>query len=165
MGESGAMGEAGSMREQGLSGTLPATSAEMSRLLTAVRRGRVLTVAGAFREPRSLLVREIARRIASNFYDGVAVVAMNPHHGGYGVRELTAELGSVPGVHAPARGTANAASWLAERDMLLVLDGAEQLGPDALAWLRNLLTVAPGLRILAAGRSPLAFEQERIHRL
>ncbi|MDX3534717.1 hypothetical protein PV721_10115 [Streptomyces sp. MB09-01] len=137
----------------------------MSRLLTAVRRGRVLTVAGGLREPRSLLVREIARRLASNFYDGVAVVAMDPLHGGYGIRELTAELRSVPGMPVPPRGAANAASWLAERDMLLVLDGAEQLGPDALAWLRNLLSVAPGLRILAAGRSPLAFEQERIHRL
>ncbi|MEU7605790.1 MULTISPECIES: hypothetical protein [unclassified Streptomyces] len=137
----------------------------MSRLLTAVRRGRVLTVAGGLREPRSLLVREIARRLASNFYDGVAVVAMDPLHGGYGIRELTAELRSVPDMPVPPRGTANAASWLAERDMLLVLDGAEQLGPDALAWLRNLLSVAPGLRILAAGRSPLAFEQERIHRL
>ncbi|WP_327412371.1 hypothetical protein [Streptomyces sp. NBC_01233] len=145
--------------------TLPTTSSEMSRLLTAVRRGRVLTVAGGLREPRSLLVREIARRLASNFYDGVAVVAMDPLHGGYGIRELTAELRCVPDVPVPPRGTANAASWLAERDMLLVLDGAEQLGPDALAWLRNLLSVAPGLRILAAGRSPLAFEQERIHRL
>ncbi|MER6196465.1 hypothetical protein ABT234_03640 [Streptomyces sp. NPDC001586] len=149
----------------------------MSRLLTAVRRGRVLTVAGGLREPRSLLVREIARRLASNFYDGVALVAMDPHHGGYGLRELTAELtagprteprtepGCLPGLPALPRGTANAASWLAERDMLLVLDGAEQLGPDALAWLRNLLSVAPGLRILAAGRSPLAFDQERIHHL
>ncbi|MFJ3728158.1 hypothetical protein ACIPYQ_37100 [Streptomyces sp. NPDC090045] len=137
----------------------------MSRLLTAVRRGRVLTVAGGLREPRSLLVREIARRLASNFYDGVAVVAMDPLHGGYGIRELTAELRSVPDMPVPPRRPENAASWLAERDMLLVLDGAEQLGPDALAWLRNLLSVAPGLRILAAGRSPLAFEQERIHRL
>lgn len=154
------------MGEPGSTGRLPATSAEMSRLLTAVRRGRVLTVAGGFREPRSLLVREIARRLASNFYDGVAVVDLDPLEGGYGVRELTAELGSVPGVSAPPCGTTTyAASWLAERDMLLVLDGTEQLGQDALAWLRKLLAVAPGLRILAAGRSPLAFDQERIHRL
>ncbi len=111
-------------------------------------------------------MREIARRLASNFYDGVAVVDLDPLEGGYGVRELTAELGSVPGVPAPPCGTTTyAASWLAERDMLLVLDGTEQLGQDALAWLRKLLAVAPGLRILAAGRSPLAFDQERIHRL
>ncbi|MBT2481417.1 hypothetical protein [Streptomyces sp. ISL-94] len=155
-------------RESGSTGTLPATSAEMSRLLTAVRRGRVLTVTGGFREPRSLLVREIARRLASNFYDGVAVVALDPlhgGHGGHGVRELTAELGRVPGMPFLPCGTANAASWLAERDMLLVLDGAEQLAPAALAWLRDLLSAAPGLRILAAARSPLAFEQERVHRL
>ncbi|MEU6311451.1 hypothetical protein [Streptomyces sp. NPDC047014] len=137
----------------------------MSRLLTAVRRGRVLTVAGGFREPRSLLVREIARRLASNFCDGVSVIALDPLHGGYGVREFTAELGRAPEVPALPCGRVNAASWLAERDMLLVLDGVDQLGPDALAWLRGLLARAPGLRILAAGCSPLAFDQERIHRL
>ncbi|MGW5851255.1 hypothetical protein ACWFQ8_25490 [Streptomyces sp. NPDC055254] len=146
-------------------GTLPATSAELSRLLTAVRRGRVLTVTGGYREPRSLLVREIARRLASNFYDGVAVVAMDPAGGVHGVPELTAELGCAPGRPLFPGGTAGAASWLAERDTLLVLDCADQLGPDALAWLRNLLAVAPGVRILAAGLSPLAFEQERVHRL
>ncbi|MEU9304319.1 hypothetical protein [Streptomyces sp. NPDC048269] len=154
------------MRESGPPGTtLPATSTEMSRLLTAVRRGRVLTVTGGLREPRSLLVREIARRLASNFYDGVAVIALEPRRGGYGVRELTAELGCLPGMRFLPCGTAIAASWLAERDMLLVLDGAEQLGPEALAWLRCLLSVAPGLRILASGRCPLAFEQEWVHRL
>lgn len=155
-------------RESGSTSTLPATSAEMSRLLTAVRRGRVLTVTGGFREPRGLLVREIARRLASNFYDGAAVVDLDPRHGdhsGYGVRELTAELGRAPGMPFLPYGTANAASWLAERDMLLVLDGAEHLAPAALDWLRDLLAVAPGLRILAAGQSPLAFDQERVHRL
>lgn len=150
------------MRESGSSGTLPATSAEMSRLLTAVRRGRVLTVTGPFREPRSLLVREIARRLASNFYDGVAVV--DPDHA-FGVRDLTAALGCVPGMPFLPCGTANAASWLAERDMLLVLDGSDRLTPAALDWLRDLLRRAPGLRLLAAGRHPLAFEEERVHRL
>lgn len=153
-------------------GTLPADSAEMSRLLTVVRRGRVLTVAGGLREPRSLLVREIARRLASNFYDGVAVVPLDPpagagrgHGHGHGPRELHAALGCVPGMPFLPCGTANAASWLAERDMLLVLDGAEHLGPDALAWLRSLLAVAPGLRILAASVGPLHLDQERIHTL
>ncbi|WP_150517021.1 hypothetical protein [Streptomyces subrutilus] len=145
--------------ESGSTGVLPATSTELSRLLTAVRRGRVVTVTGGFREPRSLLVREMARRLASNFCDGVAVVSMDPLLGFLGIRELAAELGF------PSCGPANAASWLAERDMLLVLDGAEQLAPQARTWLRELLGVAPGLRILAAGRQPLGFGQERVHHL
>ncbi|MCC0094884.1 MULTISPECIES: hypothetical protein [Streptomyces] len=150
------------MRDSGRAGTLPATSDELSRLLTAVRRGRVLTVTGRFREPRSLLVREIAERLSSNFYDGTAVVTPGRP---FGLRELTAALGCVPGMPFLPYGTTDAVSWLAERDMLLVLDGAEHLEPDALAWLRRLLTAAPGLRILAAGRSPLAFPGERVHRL
>ncbi|WP_449485051.1 hypothetical protein [Streptomyces avidinii] len=143
-------------------GLLPATSVELSRLLTAVRRGRVLTVTGPFREPRSLLVREIGERLASNFYDGVAVVCMDHP---FGIRDLTAALGRAPGVPFLPHGTADAASRLAERDMLLVLDGSDHLASETLDWLRRLLAVAPGLRILAAGRHPLAFAQERVHRL
>ncbi|MEU6868087.1 hypothetical protein ABZ924_33480 [Streptomyces sp. NPDC046876] len=152
-----AMGGIVPMREPGRAGTLPATSAELSRLLTAVRRGRVLTVTGRFREPRSLLVREIAARLTSNFCDGVAVVALDRP---FGVRELTAALCCVPGC-----GTANAVSWLAERDILLVLDGVDLLTPHARVWLRGLLDAAPGVRILAAGRLPLGLPAERVHRL
>lgn len=149
-------------REPGSPGTLPATSAELSRLLTTVRRGRVLTVTGGFGAPRSLLVREMGRRLASNFCDGVAVVTLDR---ACGVRELVGLLGSVPGRASVPHGSAQAASWLAERDMLLVLDGSDRLTPEAVTWLRTLLTRAPGLRILAAGRHPLALEQERIHSL
>ncbi|MER6392604.1 hypothetical protein ACFXEL_21350 [Streptomyces sp. NPDC059382] len=138
------------------------TSTELSWLLTAVRRGRVLTVTGRFRAPRSLLVREVARRLSSNFCDGVAVVAVAEAGG---VPELVAALGCVPGMPFLPCGTRNAASWLAERDMLLVLDGVDHLTADTLRWLRELLFVAPGLRILAAGRHPLAVGQGRVHRL
>ncbi|MFF3014607.1 hypothetical protein [Streptomyces sp. NPDC057939] len=157
MGESRASGMAGS------AGTLlPATSTELSVLLTAVRRGRVLTVTGRFREPRSLLVRDIALRLASNFCDGTAVIAVR-HDGS--VRELVDALGCLPGMPFLPCGTANATSWLAERDMLLVLDDCDRLAPRTLVWLRALLDVAPGLRVLAAGRQPLAVGQGRVHRL
>ncbi|MFD7631551.1 hypothetical protein ACFV7Q_37020 [Streptomyces sp. NPDC059851] len=157
-----AMGGIVPMREPGRAGTLPATSDELSGLLTAVRRGRVLTVTGRFREPRSLLVREIAERLASNFRDGAAVVRIDRS---CGVRELTAALDCVPGTAFLPRGAASTLSWLAERDMLLVLDGGESLTPQALAWLRELLAAAPGVRILTSGRWPLGLPGERVHRL
>ncbi|MFI5860272.1 hypothetical protein [Streptomyces sp. NPDC051546] len=150
------------MRDSRGAGTLPATSAELSRLFTAVRRGKVVTVTGRFREPRSQLVREIGQRLSSNFYDGVAVVSMDRR---FAVRDLTAALGCVPGMPFLPCGTSNAASWLAERDMLLVLDGCEHLASEALDWLRELLAVAPGLRVLAAGLDPLAFPPDHVHRL
>ncbi|MFD0375401.1 hypothetical protein [Streptomyces sp. NPDC127112] len=154
------MGDSRPARSDGAAGTLPATSTELSVLLTAVRRGRVLTVTGRFREPRALLVRDIARRISSNFCDGAAVVSL-PEGGG--VRDLVAALGRLPGMpFLPPCGTADAASWLAERDMLLVLDDSDRLSPEALAWLRRLLAAAPGVRILAAGRHPLAVGQGRV---
>ncbi|MFJ3926011.1 hypothetical protein [Streptomyces sp. NPDC090022] len=150
------------MGNSGHPGALPATSDEMSRLLTAVRRGRVLTVTGPVREQRALLVREIARRVASNFYDGVTFVSLERTTG---VRELVEALGCVPGMPFLPCGGANAASWLAERDMLLVVEGCDRLDAAALGWLRKLLAVAPGVRLLAAGRYPLIMEQERVHRL
>ncbi|MEU2829195.1 hypothetical protein ABZ667_11090 [Streptomyces lavendulae] len=152
----------GDSRPPGAATTLTTTSAELSMLLTAVRRGRVLTVTGRFRAPRSLLVRDIARRLSSNFCDGTAVVIVT-RDGSPG--ELVAALGRVPGTPFPPGGTANAASWLAERDMLLVLDDSDRLSPAALSWLRALLTLAPGLRILASGAHPLAVGQGRVHRL
>ncbi|WP_407836259.1 hypothetical protein ACE1OC_07080 [Streptomyces sp. DSM 116496] len=150
------------MRDSRGAGTFPVASAELSRLFTAVRRGKVLTVTGRSREPRSQLVREIGQRLSSNFYDGVAVVSMDRV---FGVRDLTASLGCVPGMPFLPCGTTNAASWLAERDMLLVLDGCEHLASEALEWLRELLAAAPGLRVLAAGPDPLAFAPDQVHRL
>ncbi|MER5483002.1 hypothetical protein ABT024_07265 [Streptomyces sp. NPDC002812] len=150
------------MRDSRGAGTFPVASAELSRLFTAVRRGKVLTVTGRSREPRSQLVREIGQRLSSNFYDGVAVVSMDHR---FGVHDLTASLGCVPGMPFLPCGTTNAASWLAERDMLLVLDGCEHLASEALEWLRELLAVAPGLRVLAAGSDPLAFAPDQVHRL
>lgn len=152
----------GESRQPGAAGTLTTTSAELSMLLTAVRRGRVLTVTGRFREPRSLLVRDIAHRLASNFCDGTVVVTVARDGS---VRELVAALGRAPGMPFLSCGPADAASWLAERDMLLVLDDSDRLSAGALAWLRALLTLAPGLRILAAGRHPLGVGQGRVHRL
>ncbi|WP_150206190.1 hypothetical protein [Streptomyces venezuelae] len=142
--------------------TLPVSTDRLSGLLTAVRRGRVVTLTGRFREPRSRLAREIAQRLASNYCDGVAVVTVEH---GFGVRRLTAALGGLPGMPFLPCGTANPASYLAERDMLLVLDGCDRLTPQAVQWLGELLTAAPGLRILAAGRFPLALEHEQVHRL
>ncbi|MFG2997879.1 hypothetical protein [Streptomyces sp. NPDC048340] len=144
----------------GTTDVLPTTFTELSLLLAAVRRSRVLTVTGPLREPRSLLVRDVAQRLASNFYDGAAVVTVQQQGG---VRELVAALGCVPGMPFLPCGTANAASWLAERDMLLVMDGCDHLTTAALDWLRTLLADAPGLRILASGRHPLAVGQGRIH--
>ncbi|MFD9333196.1 hypothetical protein ACFWBF_02075 [Streptomyces sp. NPDC060028] len=146
----------------GTADVLPTTFTELSLLLSAVRRSRVLTVTGPSREPRSLLVRDVAQRLWSNFYDGAAVVTVQRQGG---VRELVAALGCVPGMPFLPCGTANAASWLAERDMLLVLDDCDHLTAGALDWLRTLLAEAPGLRILAAGRQPLAVGQGRVHRL
>ncbi|MGW0393334.1 hypothetical protein ACWDYJ_21020 [Streptomyces sp. NPDC003042] len=162
MGEPRPTGPPGSTGRPGSTGTLPATPTELSVLLTAVRRGRVLTVTGRSREPRSLLVRDIAQRLASNFCDGAAVVTVAREGG---VRELVGALGCVPGMPFLPCGTANAASWLAERDMLLVLEDSDRLTGEALSWLRALLAVAPGLRILAAGPYPLAVGQGRVHRL
>ncbi|MGG8406681.1 hypothetical protein ACM614_08695 [Streptomyces sp. 12297] len=142
--------------------TVPDSADELSRLMTAVRRGRVLTVTGRRREPAGRLVRELAHRLASNFFDGTAVVSMDRS---FGPADLAASLGCLEGMPFLPCGTMDATSWLAERDMLLVLEGTEQLDAEALGWLRRLLASAPGVRILAAGPAPLGLERELVYRL
>ncbi|MGW1023528.1 ATP-binding protein [Streptomyces sp. NPDC002577] len=51
---------------------------------------------------------------------------------------------------------------LAERQLLLVLDGFEHLVDASGSLVRDLLGRAPGLRVLAAGRRPLGVEGERL---
>ncbi|MCB5169889.1 hypothetical protein LG634_34445 [Streptomyces bambusae] len=140
----------------------PLGGPEFARLLTAVRRGRVLTLTAPRREPAGRVARVLAQRLGSNFFDGTAVVSMDRPHG---PADVAAALGALEGMPFLPCGTADATSWLAERDMLLVLVGAEQLAPAARTWLRRLLAAAPGVRILATGRSPLRLPEERVHRL
>ncbi|MER7761083.1 hypothetical protein [Streptomyces sp. NPDC097619] len=130
--------------------------------MTAVRRGRVVTVTGRRRAPAGLLVRSLADRLSSNFFDGVALVALDRPSG---PAELTGALGALPGMPFLPCGCTDPLSWLAERDMLLVLDGTEELTPEGLDWLGLLLGSAPGVRVLAAGRHPLGLPRERVHRM
>ncbi|MFE7097292.1 ATP-binding protein [Streptomyces erythrochromogenes] len=53
------------------------------------------------------------------------------------------------------------AEHLADKRMLLVLDGFEQLVDETAALVRELLLRSPGLRVLAAGRRPLEVAGER----
>lgn len=54
------------------------------------------------------------------------------------------------------------AGHLAERRLLLVLDGFEQLVEETAELVRELLRRSPGLRVLAAGRRPLGLEGEAV---
>ncbi|MBC9715649.1 tetratricopeptide repeat protein [Streptomyces sp. TRM66268-LWL] len=54
---------------------------------------------------------------------------------------------------------------LAERELLLVVDGFEHLAETCGALLRELLRRSPGLRVLAVGRRPLNVAGERVLRL
>ncbi len=54
---------------------------------------------------------------------------------------------------------------LAERELLLVLDGFEQVVVDCAELVRELLRGCPRLRVLAAGRLPLRIDGERVFTL
>ncbi|WP_424210971.1 hypothetical protein ACN20G_02085 [Streptomyces sp. BI20] len=142
---------------------LPTTSDELSALLATVRRGRVVTVTGRSREARGLLVREVGRRLASNFCDGTTTVTLEHPCTKAEFTHTLSDL-TAPGDPGPTLPAAPEAAFrLAERDMLLVLDGTENLTEDAVGWLRRLLDVAPGVRVLAAGPRPMAVAEERVH--
>lgn len=141
----------GHVRTNAPSARAPEDAGELARLLVAVRRARVVEVAGQ-REAVRPLVLAAAERLASNFLDGVAVVELEHPHG---LAELWTALGCVQGMPFLPVGTGDPVPWLAGQDVLLVLDGSDHLSAEARIWLQRLLEQAPGVRLLTAGQHPL----------
>ncbi|MFZ3469103.1 ATP-binding protein [Streptomyces sp. 4.24] len=139
--------------------------AELERLLES---SRLVTVTGAGGVGKSRLVLAAARAAA----DGGTVDPVQERHcDGVWLAELASvrdpalleltvaeALGLTDHTVRPPRQVL--AEHLAERRLLLVLDGFEQLVDETAALVRDLLRGSPGLRVLAAGRRPLTLDGE-----
>lgn len=139
--------------------------AELERLLES---SRLVTVTGAGGVGKSRLVLAAARAAAD---DRSADPAQERHCDGVWLAELASvrdpalleltiaeALGLTDHTVRPPRQVL--AEHLAERRLLLVLDGFEQLVDETAALVRDLLRGSPGLRVLAAGRRPLTLDGE-----
>ncbi|MEW2438043.1 AAA family ATPase [Streptomyces caniferus] len=133
---------------------------ELAALARQLESARLVTLTGLGGIGKSRLARQGAAILQDRFCDGAWLVELaalrEPHLLDHAVAEA---LGVADHSGRPVR--AALCDHLADRELLLVLDGYEHL-VDACAELTGqLLRRAPGLRVLAAGRRPLGLDGER----
>ncbi|MFE9563719.1 ATP-binding protein [Streptomyces sp. NPDC006487] len=149
---------------------------ELSELEQLLDASRLVTVTGAGGVGKTRLVLAAARAAADAAAGpGGAGGAPDPAQERYCDGVWLAELASVrdPALleltlaealgltdHTTRPPRTVLAEHLAERRLLLVLDGFEQLVDETADLVRDLLRRSPGLRVLAAGRRPLTLDGE-----
>lgn len=134
-------------------------SAELAGLARALAAGRLVTVTGAGGVGKSRLAARAAARATPR--DGVWWAELAPLHEPELVEYAVMEaLGAAD--HTTRLPREALVEHLADRQLLLVLDGFEHLVDACAALVVELLRRAPRLRVLAVGRRPLAVAGERL---
>ena len=126
---------------------------EIEAGIAALRKHRLVTLSGPAGTGKTRLAIEIARHLETDFADDVVFVplaSLNDTDLVVGAILDVLELQLAGGIEPIER----LVRYLAERQMLLVLDNLEQLS-DVGSVAARLLDAAPGLKILATSRVPL----------
>ncbi|MEV5568915.1 BTAD domain-containing putative transcriptional regulator [Spirillospora sp. NPDC052269] len=142
---------------------------DVVRLLTTTR---LVTLVGPGGVGKTRLAIESARGAAQP--DGAWLIELTAQQGG--VADLAQHIAAVLGVRDELPGTAGAwgaaadpagrlAGALRDRRVLLVLDNCEHVVEDVAELVASLLAAAPGLRVLATSREPLAVDGETVYQV
>ncbi|MDT9686377.1 regulator [Streptomyces sp. TRM76323] len=135
-----------------------AERAELDGLLSEFR---LVTVAGVGGVGKSRLVVSAARAAQKRYCDGVRLAELaGLRDPGLVEHALVEALGLTDRTSRPPREVL--VDHLADRSLLLVLDGFEHLVDACADLVRRLLRGAPGLAVLAAGRRPLRLDGEAV---
>jgi predicted ATPase/class 3 adenylate cyclase len=139
--------------------SLVGREAELEALADLLRSTRLLTLTGAGGTGKTTLALELARREAVDYEDGARFVDL------HSVRQpeaLEAELAHALGLLDGPTGSAadRLTGYLAEREVLLVIDNFEQVLAAAHA-VGGLLRAAPRTRVIVTSRIPLRLSAEQ----
>ena len=137
---------------------------QLDEVMALIERHRLLTLIGTGGTGKTRLMLEAAGRLLDRFPDGVWLAELAPLGDPSQIAsEVARALGApeVPGV--PAITTVEA--FLADKQLLLLLDNAEHLVDSVAPFADGLLAGAPGLRVLTTSREALAVPGEAVLQL
>ncbi|WP_338702601.1 NB-ARC domain-containing protein [Streptomyces sp. Q6] len=142
-------------------GALVGRRTELDRVARALEPHRVVTLVGVGGVGKTRLARSVAAQVRPGFADGVWWVALSGLRDAELLPHAVAE--ALPMSHQTSVPVIEAlAAYLAERDLLLVLDTCEHLTHELRPVVEELVAAAPGLRILATSRRPLGTAREEV---
>lgn len=137
---------------------------ELQAIEDSLRRSRLVTVSGPGGVGKTRLATELARRQAGRRADGAWLVDLTA---GPADAEVAAETARVLGLKGSAGIVATEAlrAFLADREVLILLDNCEHVAGQSAELAHVLLTSCAGVRIIVTSRELLGVPGERVWRL
>ncbi|MEV5160549.1 AAA family ATPase [Streptomyces sp. NPDC053728] len=132
---------------------------ELAAFRSLLGKSRLVTVAGVAGVGKTRFATRVAALMEKRYCDGVWLAELSVVHDPELLEHAIVDaLGLTDHTGRPPR--AVLVEHCAERRLLLVIDGFEQLADACAGLVRELLRRAPGLQVLAAGRRPLRVDGE-----
>jgi predicted ATPase/class 3 adenylate cyclase len=137
---------------------------ELDEVASMLARHRLVTLVGVGGTGKTRLMLEAGARIADRFRDGTWLAELAPLTDPSQLASEVARAVGAPEIQGvPALQTV--ASFLAEKEVLLLLDNAEHLVDGVASLAERLLGIAPELRIMTTSREALAVPGEAVLQL
>ncbi|MEU7583665.1 hypothetical protein AB0B50_39510 [Streptomyces sp. NPDC041068] len=135
--------------------------AELRAVAAAVADARLVTLTGVGGVGKTRLAQRAGAELRGGFPDGVWLVGLSQlSEPALMALVLYEALRLADQTNRPAIEVV--ADWLADKELLLILDCCEHLAADCADFVRTLLAAAPGVRVLATSRRPLGLAGEDV---